>query len=145
VTQNERPVRMGDWNYQYLDCTYITCQFVSLTIFRPNRTSRLDLSTLMAHGMMAPNKMIPCNFFAQGSCRHGGSCTFIHEEIIRSPQVPSDSRANVPCKFLSRPGGCQNGSCPYLHAVDDSKVDMSSNQEFEVNEKKVNNSSFHSS
>jgi hypothetical protein len=99
----------------------------------------------MTYGMMTPNKMIPCKFFAQGSCWNEGSCHFIHEEITSSPQAPSDSRAKVPCKFLSRPGGCQNGSCPYLHAVDASKVDMSSNQDFEVKEEEANNSSFHSS
>jgi hypothetical protein len=97
----------------------------------------------MTHGIMAPNKMIPCKFFAQGSCRYEGSCNFIHEGNISSPQAPSDSRAKVPCKFVSRSGGCRNDSCPYLHAVESPKVDMSTNQGFEVNEEKVNNSSFH--
>ena len=99
----------------------------------------------MIHGMMAPNKMIPCKFFAQGSCRNEGSCNFIHEGIISSHQAPSDSRAKVPCKFLSRPGGCQKGSCPYLHAADGPKMDMSTNQDFKINKEKANNSSFHSS
>jgi hypothetical protein len=75
----------------------------------------LDLSTLIAHGLMAPNKVILCKFFAQGSYRNRGSYNFIHKG--NSPQAPADSRAKIPCKFLPRPGGCQNGSCLYLHAI----------------------------
>ena len=33
---------------------------------------------------MAPTKGRPCKFFAQGFCRNGDSCEFIHEQKIRT-------------------------------------------------------------
>lgn len=100
-----------------------------------------------------------CTFFMQGSCNKGDKCRYVHPPAIaqppqvyssatsfdscrgqqdkRSPQAPSDSRAQVPCKFISRPGGCRNDSCPFLHALDGHEENSS--RDFEENEDEASN------
>lgn len=64
--------------------------------------------------MMSSNTML-CKFFAQGSCRNGGSCGFVHERGASSAQSSPDVRVRVACKFFAQ-GSCQNKeSCSFSH------------------------------
>lgn len=88
---------------------------------------------------MASSKSIPCKFFAQGICRNGVSCAFLHEKVSSaqsslktcgpsSPDVPMptiDSTAvsyddehaegSQACRFFLR-GCCRYGDrCRNLH------------------------------
>ena len=90
---------------------------------------------------MAPTKGRPCKFFAQGFCRNGDSCKFIHEQKIRTQNhfepvasaFPAIERLNTnpaaathlnggtkstrTCMFFLK-GSCNRGDkCWYVHPL----------------------------
>jgi hypothetical protein len=75
---------------------------------------------------MAPTKMTLCKFFAQGSCRNGDSCDFIHEPVASAfpaidinpaaaTHLNGGAKSTRICTFFMQ-GSCnKSDKCWYAH------------------------------
>ena len=61
------------------DILYCTSKHHKQSVPLHTHLSNRCLSFLSTPYSIAPTKMTPCKFFAQGFCRNGDSCDFIHE------------------------------------------------------------------
>jgi hypothetical protein len=77
-------------------------------------------------------RTVPCAFFAQGRCRKGDDCTFLHAGTssvqVAASHDPKSQRMipvnyrTVPCGFFAQ-GRCRKGDdCTFLHSTEDDVV-----------------------
>jgi hypothetical protein len=61
------------------------------------------------------HKTRPCTYFAQGTCRRGDSCTYIHDQSGKDDTMAKNPAAKH-CVFHAS-GQCKKGdTCPFIHS-----------------------------
>lgn len=109
----------------------VTTENPTSTLPSASSTPKCQLDLLS--NCIVPTKMTLCKFFAQGFCRNGDSCSFIHESrastglhLMPSTETPNlkpaavsdcngESKPAQNCRFFLQ-GKCSKGKeCRYIH------------------------------